>query len=81
MQSGPVGHGWYVSQFRDSEELHWIAWRNTMAKEGIVITREQFLSTFGQRNDQTTSPVLVDNRIDGERRLDLIGKRQALSDG
>jgi HAD superfamily hydrolase (TIGR01509 family) len=35
----------------NSEELHWISWRNTMAKEGIVITREQFLSTFGQRND------------------------------
>jgi len=35
----------------DSGELHWIAWRNTMANEGIVITREQFLSTFGQRND------------------------------
>jgi HAD superfamily hydrolase (TIGR01509 family) len=35
----------------DSEELHWIAWRNSMANEGIVITREQFVSTFGQRND------------------------------
>jgi len=35
----------------NSEELHWISWRNTMAKEGVVITREQFLSTFGQRND------------------------------
>ena len=35
----------------DSEELHWISWRNTMAKEDIVITREQFLSSFGQRND------------------------------
>jgi HAD superfamily hydrolase (TIGR01509 family) len=35
----------------DSEELHWIAWRDTMANEGIVITLEQFLSTFGQRND------------------------------
>lgn len=35
----------------NSEELHWIAWRNTMAKEDVVITREQFLSTFGQRND------------------------------
>lgn len=35
----------------DSEELHWIAWRTTMANEGIAITREQFLSTFGQRND------------------------------
>lgn len=35
----------------DSEEFHWIAWRETMATEGIVITREQFLSSFGQRND------------------------------
>ena len=35
----------------NSEELHWTAWRETMAKEGIVISREQFLSSFGQRND------------------------------
>src|SRR5262250_2908258 len=35
----------------DSEEFHWISWRDTMAKEGIAITREQFLSSFGQRND------------------------------
>jgi HAD superfamily hydrolase (TIGR01509 family) len=35
----------------NSEELHWIAWRSTMANEGVTITREQFLSTFGQRND------------------------------
>ena len=35
----------------DSEEFHWIAWRNTPALEGITITREQFLSSFGQRDD------------------------------
>ena len=35
----------------DSEEFHWIAWRDTLANEGITITREQFLSSFGQRND------------------------------
>jgi beta-phosphoglucomutase family hydrolase len=35
----------------DSEEFHWIAWRDTMAREGITLTREQFLSSFGQRND------------------------------
>ena len=35
----------------DSEEFHWIAWRDTMTNEGITITREQFLSSFGQRND------------------------------
>jgi beta-phosphoglucomutase-like phosphatase (HAD superfamily) len=35
----------------DSEEFHWIAWRDTMANEGITITHKQFLSSFGQRND------------------------------
>jgi len=35
----------------DSEQFHWIAWRDTLANEGIAITREQFLSSFGQRND------------------------------
>lgn len=35
----------------DSEEYHWRAWRDTMAAEGVSITREQFLSSFGQRND------------------------------
>jgi beta-phosphoglucomutase family hydrolase len=35
----------------DSQEFHWIAWHDTMAHEGITITHEQFLSSFGQRND------------------------------
>jgi len=35
----------------DSEDLHWISWRNTLANEGIFITHSQFLSSFGQRND------------------------------
>jgi len=35
----------------DSAEFHWISWRNTLACEGITITREQFLASFGQRND------------------------------
>ena len=35
----------------DSEEFHWISWRDTMANQGIAITHEQFLSSFGQRND------------------------------
>ena len=42
----------------DSEEQHWISWRNTLAKEGIVITREQFLATFGQRNDSIIPQLL-----------------------
>jgi HAD superfamily hydrolase (TIGR01509 family) len=39
----------------DSGELHWIAWRITMANEGTVIAHEQFLSTFGQCNDSIIS--------------------------
>jgi len=35
----------------DSEDLHWISWRNTLANEGVFITHQQFLSSFGQRND------------------------------
>jgi beta-phosphoglucomutase len=35
----------------DSEEYHWRSWRDTMASEGVAITHDQFLKTFGQRND------------------------------
>jgi len=35
----------------DSEEFHWISWRDTMATEGVALSREQFLSSFGQRSD------------------------------
>jgi beta-phosphoglucomutase family hydrolase len=35
----------------DSEEYHWRAWRETMSAEGITLEREEFLATFGQRND------------------------------
>ncbi len=35
----------------DSAEYHWQAWRDTMSREGFPVTREQFLATFGQRND------------------------------
>jgi beta-phosphoglucomutase len=39
----------------DSEEFHWIAWRDTLANRGISVTRKQFLSSFGQRNDAIIS--------------------------
>lgn len=35
----------------DSQEVHWLCWRDTMADEGIVITHDQFLASFGRRND------------------------------
>jgi beta-phosphoglucomutase len=36
----------------DSEDYHWRSWRDTMAVEGIPITRDEFLKTFGLRNDE-----------------------------
>jgi beta-phosphoglucomutase len=35
----------------DSEEFHWISWRENLAKEGVAISYQQFLLSFGQRND------------------------------
>lgn len=35
----------------DSREFHWRSWRDTMADAGEPITYEQFLASFGQRND------------------------------
>jgi beta-phosphoglucomutase len=35
----------------DSEQYHWLAWRDSMAAEGIELTHDQFLKTFGLRND------------------------------
>jgi beta-phosphoglucomutase len=35
----------------DSGDLHWRAWRETIAAEGLTVTDEQFRASFGQRND------------------------------
>ncbi|MEO6237237.1 MAG: HAD family phosphatase [Vicinamibacterales bacterium] len=36
----------------DSEEFHWLSWRDAMHGEGVALTYEQFLASFGQRNDR-----------------------------
>ena len=36
----------------DSGDYHWRAWRDTLAAEGTSITYEQFLESFGQKNDR-----------------------------
>jgi beta-phosphoglucomutase len=36
----------------DSEEFHWLSWRDTLRAEGVDLTYEQFLASFGQRNDR-----------------------------
>jgi HAD superfamily hydrolase (TIGR01509 family) len=35
----------------DSAEFHWRAWRDLMAEEGRPVTHEQFVQSFGKRND------------------------------
>jgi len=35
----------------DSEEYHWISWRDTMAAVGVALTHDEFMESFGQRND------------------------------
>ena len=35
----------------DSKDFHWRAWRETMLLGGVQLSYEQFLHSFGQRND------------------------------
>ena len=35
----------------DSEQYHWLAWRDTMATLGVPLTHDEFMKTFGLRND------------------------------
>lgn len=36
----------------DSGDYHWRAWRDTMRGEGVDLSYQQFLDSFGQRNDR-----------------------------
>jgi HAD superfamily hydrolase (TIGR01509 family) len=36
----------------DSEDYHWRSWRDAMAAEGIDLSYERFLASFGLRNDR-----------------------------
>lgn len=39
----------------DSGDYHWRAWRETMRAEGVELSYQQFLDSFGQRNDRILS--------------------------
>ena len=53
MTPAPCGVLWDLDgTLVDSEELHWLSWRDTMAGEGHELTYEQFLGSFGQKNDR-----------------------------
>lgn len=36
----------------DSLEYHWLSWRAALGNEGYTLAREQFMATFGRRNDE-----------------------------
>jgi HAD superfamily hydrolase (TIGR01509 family) len=36
----------------DSREYHWLSWQGALAAEDFAVTREQFESSFGRRNDE-----------------------------
>jgi len=69
----------------DSEEFHWISWRDALANEGMAITRGQFLSSFGQRNDSiipqwlgaATTPARIQRIANAKEELyrDLVRKK------
>jgi HAD superfamily hydrolase (TIGR01509 family) len=56
----------------DSEEFHWLSWRDTMRPEGVELTYAQFLASFGQRNDRIV-PVWLGADVDVAR-MDRIGE-------
>lgn len=49
----------------DSEEFHWRAWKETLEDAGITITHQDFLSSFGQRNDAILAKWLGENAAAG----------------
>ena len=53
----------------DSEEFHWLSWRDTMRVEGIELTYAQFLASFGQRNDRILAAWLPDADPERARRI------------
>jgi beta-phosphoglucomutase len=36
----------------DSEAYHWRSWRDAMRQEGVELSYDRFLASFGQRNDR-----------------------------
>ena len=50
----------------DSAEYHWLSWQETLRGEGVGLSRERFLSTFGRRNDAVLRDLLGEDLADDE---------------
>jgi beta-phosphoglucomutase len=60
----------------DSAELHWLSWRDTLAREGHPITYQQFLDSFGQKNDRVL-PVWLGAETPVERMVRISDAKEA----
>lgn len=58
----------------DSGELHWWAWRDVLGADGVTITMEQFLDSFGQKNDRILRTWLGADAT--PERIDHLGERK-----
>jgi len=61
----------------DSLEYHWLSWREALAEEGYALTREQFLSTFGRRNDEILRAYFGDDITPARVTRISLGKEEA----
>lgn len=59
----------------DSTDLHWVAWRDTMAEEDVAITREMFEATFGWKNDPILRKWLGDGTAE-ERKAGIADRKE-----
>ena len=50
----------------DSAEYHRLSWQEPLRREGHVLTRERFLSTFGRRNDAVLRDLLGEGLADAD---------------
>jgi beta-phosphoglucomutase len=50
----------------DTIEYHWLAWKESLGREGVDLTYEQFLSTFGMRNDTILRKLFGSDLSDAE---------------
>ncbi|MGC8837964.1 MAG: HAD family hydrolase [Anaerolineae bacterium] len=60
----------------DSGEAHYAAWARLFQEEGVPYTREQFLQSFGQRNDRILRTLLGPD-LPEERLRELDARKEA----
>lgn len=60
----------------DSQEMHWESWHAALRDAGVGITREQFLETFGWRNDAILRH-LLDPDMTPQDVADIAGAKEA----